>query len=186
VLSASRRALRVTMILLLAGLGWGLPQGVMAQGTQVESIGIGTVAPEAAGVVLQGPEGVKLSTLRGRVVVVDFWASWCAPCLESMPKLNAMRTRLHGEGYDDRFEVLAVSVDKEVKLARRFLEVRPVQYPVVADPVGISTQNFKVWRLPATYLIDADGRVAMIWYGYGADFASDIEARSRALLAKLH
>lgn len=148
----------------------------------VESIGLGVIAPEAAGVVLQGPPGIKLSRLRGKVVVVDFWASWCAPCLESMPKLDALRSRLHAEGQAERFEVLAVAVDKEVALARRFLAARPVAYPVVADPIGISTLNFKVWRLPATFLLDAEGRVEMIYYGYGPEFSDDLELRVRLLL----
>ncbi len=171
-----RRFLRVTLLALLLAMA--------PASAAIESIGIGGVAPEAAGVVLQGPAGVKLSTLRGKVVVVDFWASWCAPCLESMPKLDSLRQRLHAEGHTEDFEVLAVAVDKDVKLARRFLEARPVSYPVVADPIGIATENFKVWRLPASFIIGADGRVSMIYYGYGAEFSDDIEARVRALLAR--
>lgn len=147
-------------------------------------LGIGGLAPEAAGLVLQGPEHIRLSDLRGKVVVLDFWASWCAPCLESMPRLDALRQRLHAQGHAQAFEVLAVGVDREVELARRFLNARPVSYPVIADPQGETMRRFQVWRLPASYIIGADGRISMIYYGYGPDFVADVEQRVRELLAR--
>lgn len=142
----------------------------------------GEVAPEAGGLVLQGPEGVKLSALRGRVVVLDFWASWCGPCLESMPEIDRMREELIAEGLGERFEVLGVSLDSEVKYARRFLERFPVRYPVVVDQVGIATQLYKLWRLPATFLIEPDGRIHFIYWGFGPTATADLKARVRALV----
>lgn len=144
----------------------------------------GALAPEAAGVVLQGPEGIKLSKLRtpGRVVVVDFWASWCGPCVEAIPELNAMREGLVHEGYADRFEVLGVSIDTDVKLAKRFLERIPVSYPVIDDVLGISTQSYGVWRLPATFLIQPDGHILYIYHGYGKGFTADLRQRILDLL----
>jgi thiol-disulfide isomerase/thioredoxin len=144
----------------------------------------GAVAPEAAGVVLQGPEGIKLSKLRtpGRVVVVDFWASWCGPCVQAIPELNAMREGLVHEGFGDRFEVLGVSIDNDVKLAKRFLERIPVSYPVVDDVLGVSSQTYGIWRLPATFLIAPDGRIQYIYHGYGAGFTADLRQRILDLL----
>lgn len=147
-----------------------------------EGIGPGVVAPEAAGVVINGPADSKVSTLRGRVLIVEFWASWCGPCIESMPRLDALRREVRAGGQGDRFEVLAVGLDQRLDDARRFLQVRPVSYPVVVDTVGIASRSYGVWRLPATFLVDPQGHVSQIYHGYGPGFAEDIRARVFALL----
>ena len=79
-----------------------------------------------------GPENIQLADLRGKVVYVDFWASWCGPCRVSFPLLEKIRTELGPRG----FEVLAVNVDEFEEDARKFLLELPVSYPVAYDPQG--------------------------------------------------
>lgn len=167
------RALRLATVWLLA-----LP----ALAAHAETVGPGVVAPEAAGIVINGPADSRVSTLKGRVLIVEFWASWCGPCIESMPRLEALRKEVQAGGMGDRFEVLAVGLDQRLDDARRFLQVRPVSYPVVVDTVGIASRSYGVWRLPATFLVDPQGHVSQIYHGYGPGFAEDLRARVFALL----
>lgn len=145
-------------------------------------VGLGDRAPEAAGIVLQGPQGVKLSALRGRIVLIDFWATYCGPCSESMPELNAMRNSLHAQGYSDDFEVLSVATDAEVSKPRAFLQRVKVDFPVVADQIGIALQTYKLWRLPASYLVDRSGRVRLIYAGYGQGYTAELKHKVLELL----
>lgn len=137
----------------------------------------GEMAPEISGVALNGPAGITLGSLRGRVVVVDFWASWCAPCVESMPEMNAMRERLQQQGYAGSFEVLGVSLDGEADEARRFLKKYPVGFPVLLANEERVSRDFGLWRLPATFLVDSTGRIVMVYHGTARGFSKELQAK---------
>lgn len=137
----------------------------------------GEMAPDISGVTLNGPRGVTLNSLRGRVVVVDFWASWCTPCVESMPEMNAMRDRLLKQGYGSSFEVLGVSLDSEPAEARRFLKKYPVSFPVLLDDKSRTTEAFGLWRLPTTFLIDGTGKIVFVYHGTARGFSKELQAK---------
>lgn len=152
--------------------------------TKIPGIAPGSLAPEAAGIVLQGPANIRLSQLRGKVVLLDFWATWCGPCKQSLPEMDALYQDLLREGYGDRFAMLGVSIDQDVELPRRFLQKNPVSYPMVADILGISTKSYGLWRFPATFLIKPDGSIHYIYWGYGEKTLADLRPRLLRLLAQ--
>lgn len=103
--------------------------------------------PDAQGTVLSS------TSLRGQVVLVDFWASWCVPCKASFPALDA----LHREFRDRGASVVAINLDEERKAANAFLASRPHQMPVLFDPKGITATAFVVKGMPSSVLIDRRG-----------------------------
>ena len=152
---------------------------------KLELLPFGSVAPDVAGLILNGEPGTRLSQYRGRVVAVDFWATWCAPCLQSMPEFNRMRDEIAALGWGDKFEIVGVNVDSDISKARKFLELHPVNYPIIGDPIGIAMQRYGPWKLPATFLLTPEGKVHMIWLGYADYFAADIKKMALELLRQV-
>jgi len=123
---------------------------------------------------LQGREH-RLADYRGSVVLVNFWATWCAPCREEMPSIGRLRKSLEGRP----FAVLAVNLAEPVSRIERFLKQTPLDFPVLLDT---DTATAKAWNarfLPASYLVDAEGRVRYAHYGE-LDWAG-AEARAKVL-----
>ncbi len=159
----------------LAALCWALPLWARTAGVRV-----GDPAPPVILPVLAGADqaSLDLATLRGRVVYVDFWASWCGPCRLSFPRLQALRDELGPRG----FEVVAVSVDESEEDARSFLEQVPVSYPVVRDGSGETPARFGVLGMPSGYLLDRDGVVRAVHQGFRRGDEQRLRAEVLALL----
>jgi thiol-disulfide isomerase/thioredoxin len=137
----------------------------------------GDVAPDIWGQRMDGGGALKLSQLRGKVVYVDFWATWCAPCRVSLPLINGMRKDLAGRG----FEVLGVNVDKDEKEARKFMQTLGLDYPVIR--VDESTYEwYDITGMPATYVVDRKGKVRMIRQGFQKSEFPDTRAEIEKLL----
>ena len=116
----------------------------------------------------------SLASLRGRVVLVDFWASWCGPCRKSFPALDALATRLGAQG----LKVVGVSLDTEPGAADRFLESVPVGFQIARDPAGALARAFKVVSMPTTVLLDREGREVARFEGGGVTPAEEEAIRS--------
>ena len=111
---------------------------------------------------LSGAGEISLEALRGKVVYLDFWASWCGPCRVSFPILEQLRVELGADG----FEVLAINVDEVESDARKFLSEVPVSYLVVRDEKAVSPQTYGILGMPTGYLIDRRGVVREIHQGF--------------------
>jgi cytochrome c biogenesis protein CcmG/thiol:disulfide interchange protein DsbE len=137
----------------------------------------GQTAPEIALKTLGG-ETVKLSALKGKVVLVDFWASWCAPCRESMPVLEKL-----SKSYKDKgFVVLGVNIDNDAEAARKFLKDLPVSFQVVCDAQKQVAKAYAPPTMPSSYLIDRQGKVHVVHAGFKKSDAAKLEAEIKGLL----
>lgn len=140
----------------------------------------GERAPDFAAPALRSEGQVSLAAHRGKVVYVDFWASWCPPCRVAMPALERLRAELP----EDSFQVIAVNVDRDPKAAREVLRERPVGYPSASDPEGRLPERFGVRTMPTSYLIDREGVVRYVHEGFREGDEAELRERIRALLAE--
>ena len=130
----------------------------------------GQAAPDFSLKSLEG-EQVKLSDLKGQVVVLDFWASWCPPCREALPHLG----RLYGENQDG-VKVLAVNTGEQADAARAFVQAQNLQnLTVLLDPDNSVAQRYGVSSIPTTVVIGPDGKVQRTFVGLGPDTFSEIK-----------
>jgi thiol-disulfide isomerase/thioredoxin len=122
---------------------------------------------------------VSLASLKGKVVMVNFWATWCVPCRQEMPHLQALYEKYNGLG----FELLAVNVEKNnADGARKWLEETPVTFTVLSDPNNEVTKLYKVQTMPSTVLVARDGTMRFIHHGYKAGYENEYQTQVRALL----
>lgn len=109
-----------------------------------------------------------LEGLRGEVVLLNFWATWCPPCVEEIPSLGRLNLRLDGKP----FRVVSVDVGEEAEQVRAFLKRVPADFPVLLDPEGSVTAPWKIRAFPTSFLIDPEGR---LHYGYFGGLEWDAE-----------
>ena len=122
---------------------------------------------------------VALEQLRGKVVYVDFWASWCGPCRRSFPWMNDMQQKYGARG----FVIVGVNVDKKRADADKFLVQTPAGFTVVYDESGATPSAWGVKGMPSSYLIDARGNIAYVERGFLDENKAALEQRVNALLA---
>ena len=169
---AHRRGLRIALV--TAVLGLGLAGGLVALSRRGPRL-----APDFAVTDLEG-RTVRLSALRGKVVVLNLWTTWCPPCVEEMPSIDRLWSALHG----DDFALLAVSQDEEGRHAvEPFLARMRLSFPVFLDPDHQVGDRYGVWGYPETFVIDRNGYVVERVIGPRDWASADSLAALRALIA---
>jgi len=133
------------------------------------------------GVRASDPE-VQLSTLQGKVVYVDFWASWCLPCLRSLPQINGLYEQYREQG----FEVVAITIDDPVEDATEFLDDLevPLVYAVVLDATADVMDQYRVVGMPTSFLIDREGVIRKVHKGFREGDTELLEQELLPLLAE--
>lgn len=124
----------------------------------------------------QSPE--LLSPLAGKVVLVDFWASWCVPCRRSFPWMNAMQRKYGSDG----LVILAVNLDNDREQAERFLADYPATFRVHYDEDRSLARDFEVSAMPSSFVVGRDGLVRAQHRGFRSSMEQDYEAAIRAAL----
>ena len=143
-----------------------------------QAVEIGEEAPSFMLPMMDNKHLLTLKQYRGKVVYLDFWASWCGPCRQSLPEMNKLRNKLKNSG----FEVLAINLDEDQSAATSFLEQYPVQYPVVKDVKNKTPELYKIPGMPTSYLIDKKGVVRDIHVGFKESDLTKIENKINELL----
>jgi peroxiredoxin len=121
----------------------------------------GSAAPDFSLPTLGGEGDISLSAERGRVVLLNFWATWCAPCEEEMPAMQRLHDRLAG----DDFALLAVSVDSAESDVSAFQQRLGLSFPILLDPQRSASNLYQTFRYPESFLIDRNGVVVERYVG---------------------
>jgi len=132
-----------------------------ATGPPPEPIRPGQPAPAFTLPLLADGRPAALSDLRGRIVLLNFWATWCKPCEDEMPAMERLYKELAGPG----FEMLAVSVDAGRDEVEAFQKRLGVTFPILLDPAKRVSEAYQTYRFPETFLIDREGRILARYIG---------------------
>jgi len=134
----------------------------------------------ASSLTLRALDGtrVPVDAYRGKITLLDVWATWCEPCRRSLPFYERLRAELTSRG----FEVLAVSVDESDDDVRAFLAKAPVSFPVFHDPSGEIPGKLGAHAMPTSYLLDRDGNIRFRHDGFEVGDEAIVAARVRALV----
>jgi thiol-disulfide isomerase/thioredoxin len=141
---------------------------------------VGQPAPQFTLPALADDKPVSLKQYAGKVIYLDFWASWCAPCRTSFPLLNKLHEKLKAQG----FEVVAVNMDEDKASAEKFLKELPVSFTVLRDPKGEWADKFVIESMPTSFIIDKQGVIQNIHRGFTSDDINELEHKIVELLGK--
>jgi len=155
----TRSGNRFSSILIALVIVIGIVGIVWRNSSKYEPVVVGAYAPDFTLTDMNGKEH-SLASLRGKVVFVNFWATWCKTCKEEMPSMQILYTYLKEK--EAPFEMLAISMDRVTtqKNIGPFVNSIGLQFPILLDPWGKTDGKYKLTGVPETYIIDKEGRVA--------------------------
>ena len=153
--------------------------GVLAAGAGLTGAAVApaTLAPDFTLRSVDGPN-LRLTEQRGRVVLVNFWATWCGPCRQEMPQLNRLYEKYRASG----FVLLGVNVDDDTRTAVGVAAKLGLKFPVLLDTDKKVSQLYDMSAMPATVLIDKDGRVRYLHRGYQSGVEDTYDKQIREML----
>ena len=149
----------------------------LVAGASVPAPAPSAIAPDFTLRTMEGPN-LRLQEQRGRVVLVNFWATWCGPCRQEMPHLNRLYDKYRSSG----FVLLGVNVDDDTRKAADLAAKLGLKFPVLLDTDKKVSRVYDMSAMPATVLIDRDGRVRYVHRGYRDGFENTYDTQIRDLL----
>jgi len=157
--------------LALAYASQGIAQAAAQEGQQT---------PECPSALTESGNKLDIGAYKNKVVLIDFWATWCPPCQKSMPFFNELRN----QHLKDGFEIVAINVDEDSETAKEFLKSHPVAYKIAFDPSGNCPRIYDVQAMPSSYLIDKTGKIRQIHLGFRDEDQAVLREQISALLAE--
>ncbi|WP_133469867.1 TlpA family protein disulfide reductase [Paraglaciecola marina] len=148
---------------------------------QVNALQVGDLAPNFSLSSMHNENLVKLSDFAGKVVYLDFWASWCGPCRTSFPILSKLYQNYHAQG----FEIVSINLDEKPKLAEAFLQQYPVSFEHLSGFGSEVDKTYGVNAMPTGIFIDAKGKVRLIHRGFKPNHKPFIEAVLQKLISEV-
>jgi peroxiredoxin len=121
---------------------------------------------------------IRLKDLRGKVVMINFWATWCAPCRKELPLLNDLYNKYKSKG----FVLLGVNIDEHSKLAKKMITELKINFPVLFDSSQKTSESYDLQAMPSTFIVDKNGIIRFSHYGYKSGYEKKYERDVKSLL----
>lgn len=139
-----------------------------------------SLSGKATDFTLKSREGknIKLSELRGQVVMINFWASWCGPCRQEMPLLEGLYKKYSKLG----FTILGVNVEQDSSKAKAYLRDISVSFPILYDTKNTVSKAYKISAMPSTVMVDRDGNLRYLHHGYKPGYENEYASQIKSLL----
>lgn len=123
-------------------------------------------------------KNIKLSELRGQVVMINFWASWCGPCRQEMPLLEALYKKYNALG----FTLLGVNVEQDSTKANGYLRDISVSFPILYDTKNTVSKAYNISAMPSTVMVDRNGNLRYLHHGYKPGYEKEYQKQVKALI----